>query len=215
MNRHQSSPHARRLTAVLLAGLVLAPAACKRNSDDANLTVSNASGSVATAKDTSGTAPSIVLETGATPALGPGIQVTRTDGKSVNSATKYKLNDDDWRRFLAAAESLSAVRARDPRVKTYLDANLVDAGAKEDDAGIKYLEANDAVRRAITGGGLTVKDYFRLGIATAQASRFIDDPKSAPPTPALEDNARYLRAHRADLDRLKFLSKGTPVVKAQ
>jgi hypothetical protein len=60
------------------------------------------------------------------------------------------------------------------------------------------------VRRAIEDGGLSVRDYFVMSIAIAAAARFVDDPAAAPATPATRANAEFLRAHRADLDRLNL-----------
>src|SRR5262249_36866754 len=49
------------------------------------------------------------VRTGAdVPAEGPGVQVTRTDGKSVTRSTKYELTTDNFTHFVAAADSLSA-----------------------------------------------------------------------------------------------------------
>jgi len=139
-------------------------------------------------------------------AIGPGIQVTPTDEHNVNRSFDYKLANDDWAHFLAAADSVAALRARDPQVRQYLDQQIV--GAKTDDAGEKWLEANPKVSAAITSAGMTVKDYYRLGIVTAYAMRFMNDPKGAPPTPAGRSNAEFLRAHQADLEHLRTISQG-------
>ena len=201
----------RRTALVLLA--VAATVACARR-DDAAGTKDSAAGGVTAARDSGATDSSLVTDRGATPAVGPGIQVTRTDGRSVMRATEYKLNEDGWRRFLAAADSVAALRARDAEVQRYLAVNLSDAGSSDVDAGVKYLEANPKVSAAIANAGLTVQDYFRLGIATASAARFMRDPKSAPPTPALSENAKFLQSHAADLGRLEDLTAGRPVVRA-
>ena len=201
---------ARRVALLLLAAS--AAAACARR-EDATKTDS-AAGGVSTTRDSAAGDSSIILDRAATPAVGPGIQVTRTDGRSVMRATDYKLTDDAWKRFLAAADSVSALRARDAEVQKYLAVNLTDAGSTDVDAGVKYLEANPKVSAAIENAGLTVKDYFRLGIATASAARFMRDPKAAPPTPALSENAKFLQSHAADLGRLEDLTAGKPVVRA-
>jgi hypothetical protein len=57
-----------------------------------------------------------------------------------------------------------------------------------------------------------VEDYFVESIAIADADRFIADPGAAPPTPALTKNAEFLRSHQADVERLKALREGKPVV---
>lgn len=162
-----------------------------------------ANGSVAPASDTTRGALSANVD-----AIGPGIQVTPTDEHNVNRSFDYKLTTNDWSRFLAAADSVAALRARDQQVRQHLDAQIV--GAKTDDAGQKWLESDPKVTAAITSAGMTVKDYYRMGIVTAYAMRFMNDPKAAPPTPAGRQNAEFLRAHQADLEHLRTLSQGTP-----
>ena len=200
-----------RRTALLLL-VATAATACARRDNAA--TTDSAAGGVSTMRDSAAMDSSIIVDRGATPAVGPGIQVTKTDGRSVMRATDYKLTEDGWKRFLAAADSVAALRARDAEVQQYLAVNLTDAGSTDVDAGVKYLEANPKVSAAIENAGLTVKDYFRLGIATASAARFMRDPKAAPPTPALSDNAKFLQSHAADLGRLEDLTAGKPVVRA-
>ena len=159
-----------------------------------------ANGSVAPTSDTTNGAISAT-----TKALGPGIQVTPTDEHNVNRSFDYKLTDNDWNRFLKAADTVAALRARDPEVRSYLDAQIV--GAKTDDAGEKWLESNSKVAAAITSAGLTVKDYYRLGLVTAEATRFMNDPAAAPPTPAGRANAEFVRNHKTDIDHLKQISR--------
>jgi hypothetical protein len=202
---------ARRAGVILLT--TAAVMACGRH-EDTGVTSDSAAGRLSTAHDSGAADSSIVVDRGATPAVGPGIQVTRTDGRSVMRATDYKLTEDSWKRFLAAADSVSALRARDAEVQRYLAVNLTDAGSTDVDAGVKYLEANPKISAAIANGGLTVKDYFRLGIATASAARFMRNPQGAPPTPALSENAKFLQNHAADLGRLEDLTAGRPVVRA-
>jgi hypothetical protein len=141
-------------------------------------------------------------------AIGPGIQVTTTDEHNVNRAFDYKLTDDDWSRFLKAADTVAALRARDPQVRQHLDSQI--AGAKTDDAGQKWLESDPKVSGAIASAGMTVKDYYRLGIVTANALRFAANPNSAPPTPAGRSNADFVRNHKADVEHLRSISQGTP-----
>ena len=155
----------------------------------------------------------IVQTTAATPAIGPLIQVTKTDGKSVHDATQFRLTNENFGKFVQAAESLAVLRARDPQVRQLSDRSLTNAGSADVNAGLKLLESNDAISGVISRAGLSTRDYFVMGIAIAGASRFIDDPKAAPPTPSEEENAKFLRAHVAELNRLRDLSKG-PVVGA-
>lgn len=147
-----------------------------------------------------------------TPSAGPAAQVTRTDAKSVSRASDYELTADNFSKFLAAADSIVTLEARDSAARAYLGRNLTDAGSTDADAGLRYLEANDAVSRAINGAGLSVKDYFVQSIAIATAERFMKDPKAAPPTPTLQKNAEFLRGHQSDLTRLQTLREGRPAV---
>lgn len=194
-----------------LAAATLTFAGCGRGEHRASDSIASdsathaatASGSVAPASDTTNGAISAT-----TAALGPGIQVTPTDEHNVNRSFDLKLTSDDWAKFLKAADSVAALRARDPDVRQHLDQQIV--GAKTDDAGQKWLESDPKVTAAITSAGLTVKDYYRLGIVTATAARFIQDPKAAPPTPAGKANAEFLRAHQADLQHLQAITQGTP-----
>jgi len=149
---------------------------------------------------------------GATPATGPGIHVTRTDGKSVTRAMRYELTSDNFSHFQAAADSVVAVAARDSAARDALQSNLTDAGSPDADAGRKWLEAIAPVNTAINQAGISVKDYFVAGIAIAAAERFIADPKSAPPIPSLTKNAEFLRSHPAELRRLHTQESLTPVV---
>lgn len=153
------------------------------------------------------------MRTGAgTPAAGPGVHVTGTDGKSVTRAMRYELTPQNFTAFLAAADSIVALEARDPATRSYLTQPAIDSGTLRTDAGLRYLEANDAISHAVVGAGMSVKDYFVASIAIAAAERFIADPKSAPPTPSLTKNAEFLRAHKLDVDRLRAEREGNPVI---
>jgi hypothetical protein len=170
------------------------------------------------ASDTAGRLPAVPASdssngaiSATTAAIGPGIQVTTTDEHNVNRSFDLKLTDDDWAKFLKAADSVAALRARDPQVRQHLDEQIV--GAKTDDAGQKWLESDPKVSAAITSSGLTVKDYYRLGILTAMAERFMNNPKSGPPTPAGRSNAEFLRHHQADLEHLQAITQGVPSVR--
>ena len=78
------------------------------------------------------------------------------------------------------------------------------AGSREqnDDAALERLESHPQIRKAITDAGLSVRDYYTMSLAIASAQRFIDNPDSAPPTPSLRDNAKFLRDHRDHLAHL-------------
>jgi len=194
---------------VALAAITMVGSACRPSdhvpSDSATGVTASSAGAVPASDSSNG---AISATTGA---LGPGIQVTATDEHNVNRSFDLKLTDDDWAKFLKAADSVAALRARDPQVRQHLDEQIV--GAKTDDAGQKWLESDPKVAAAITSAGLTVKDYYRLGIVTATAARFMTDPKSAPPTPAGRANAEFLRHHEADLNHLQAITQGVPSVR--
>jgi len=192
-------------TTLLLASATLA-AACGR--DRSNDSRSSAAGSL----DTSAVDTAALRTLGATPATGPGIHVTRTDGKSVTRAMRYELTSDNFSHFLAAADSVVAVASRDSSARAALGSNLTDAASTDADAGRKWLEAIPPVNTAINQAGISVKDYFVAGIAIAAAERFTADPKAAPPTPSLSKNAEFLRSHTADLKRLHTQEALRPVV---
>jgi hypothetical protein len=166
-------------------------------------------------QSSSGTIDSTVLRTSSsavTPAVGPGVQITRTDEKSVSRALEYRLTPDNWTKFLAAADSLSAMSGRDTATHTYLSKNITDAGSTDPDAGLKWLETNDSVSKAISSAGISVRDYFVASIAAGAAARFLNDPKAAPGTPTLAQNAEFLRSRKSDLDRLQAMRENRPVV---
>ena len=143
----------------------------------------------------------------ATPAAGGAAQVTSTDSKSVRLASEYKLTDRNFQQFVKASGNLFALRQRDSSVRAMLEEQISDGAngtqVSAYDAGIKHLESNVAVNNAITSTGMSVPDYFVASIAIAQAGRFLDDPKAAPPTPALQDNIKFLQARRAQLQGMR------------
>lgn len=199
-----------RFSSAALVAATMMSAACGHKEPAADSTAARdsatANGSVAPASDTTHGALSANVD-----AIGPGIQVSPTDEHNVHRSLDYKLTDNDWSRFLKAADTVAALRARDPQVRAHLDSTIV--GAKTDDAGQKWLEADPKVTAAIASAGMTVKDYYRLGIVTATAMRFMNDPNAAPPTPAGRANAEFVKNHQADLEHLKALSAGTPSVR--
>jgi hypothetical protein len=147
-----------------------------------------------------------------TPTAGPATQVTRTDEKSVRKALEYKLTPENFQRFLAAADSISAIEGRSDATRAFLAADITDAASRDTDAGLRWLETNDSVSKAITSAGISVRDYYVMSIATAASARFMDDPQSAPGTPTLKENAKFLQSHKADLDHLQSLRDHKPVV---
>jgi hypothetical protein len=199
---------ARRSAAALVLSAALV--ACSRSE---NSTTDTAAGNVAAA----GAAIDTGMSNAATPVAGGTAQITPTDAKSVEHATEYKLTDQNFRQFIAASDSLVALRRRDPAVRALFDKEVSDAGVNTQvgtmNAGRKRLEDNAVIARAIESTGMSAKDYFVASIAVAQAERFIGNPKGAPPTPTLPANAEFLQKHQAELTALRTLEKGasTPV----
>jgi len=193
---NNNSKWAKSLTAIVAIGLV---AACSRNGDKER----SAAGTVDSAE---------MRTTAITPAVGPGVQVTRTDARSVTKAMDFKLTPENFAKFLAAADSIDALDGRDTAARAHLRANISDVGSTDADAGLKWLESNDAVSKAITSAGISVREYYVTSIATAAATRFMDDPTSAPATPALAKNAEFLRSRKAELAHLQALRDHKPVV---
>jgi len=149
--------------------------------------------------------------TSVTPAEGGAAQVTSTDAKSVRLASEYRLTEQSFNQFVKASDSLAALRQRDTTVRATLDAQISDAAngtqVSAYDAGIKHLESNALVNNAIVSTGMSVPDYFVASIAIGQAERFLDNPKAAPPTPALGENIKFLQAHRAALQAMRTRDK--------
>jgi len=206
--RRLNTASARRAAAVVLA--MGAAIGCSRSE---NQTSDSAGGNIATATTERAATADTGISNAATPVAGGTAQITPTDAKSVEHATEYKLTETNFRQFVAASDSLAALRARDPAVRELFDKQVNDAGTTTttttNNAGRKRLEENAAVSAAITSTGMSVKDYFVAAIAVAQAERFMGDPKSAPPTPALPGNAEFLKTHATELQALRKL-EGRP-----
>ena len=154
---------------------------------------------------------------GATPAEGGVAKVTAADARSVTQATEFKLTPENFKQFVTSTDSVVALRARDSQVRDFLDKDITDAGSGTSvevmNAGRTRLESNPAVSAAITSSGMSVRDYFVAAIAIAQAERFINDPKAAPPTPTTGPNAEFLRSHMADLKALRTRQNGAIIVR--
>ena len=201
--RDVNSVIARRSAAALVLSAALM--ACSRSE---NSTTDTAAGNVAAA----GVAIDTGMSNAATPVAGGTAQITPTDAKSVEHATEYKLTDQNFRQFIAASDSLVALRRRDPAVRALFDKEVSDAGVNTQvgtmNAGRKRLEDNAVIAKAIESTGMSAKDYFVASIAVAQAERFIGNPNGAPPTPTLPANAEFLQKHQAELAALRTLEKG-------
>jgi hypothetical protein len=199
VNTTNTRKRAHSLAAIGICAAAAAIAGCSGGSKNQQV----ANGTV----DSAATATSAIVN-----AEGPGVQVTRTDQASLNKSTEYKLTADNFGKFMAAADSLTALVNRDSSARAYLSSNITDAGARSADAGLQWLEANATVNNAIASAGISTRDYFVQSIAIASAERFMQDPKSAPPTPTASENAEFLRGHQADLTRLQAMRMGKSAV---
>jgi hypothetical protein len=136
-----------------------------------------------------------------TPAA-PAPQPTAEDAKVVRDALEFKLTEDNLNKFMKAGSSLAFLRARDPQLRGYLE-SIGGSRERNDDAALERLEGHAQISKAINDAGLSVRDYYTMSLAIASAQRFIDNPEAAPPTPALSDNAKFLRDHRQHLAHLR------------
>src|SRR4051812_13144239 len=199
--------HARHLGVALIIGGALA--ACGKSDRG---TTDSAGGGIAAQTAERATTVDTGISNSATPVAGGTAQITPTDEKSVRKATEYRLTETNFRQFLAASDSLAALRARDPQVRAMFDKQVNDAGTgvatRTNNAGRARLEDNPTIANAITSTGMSVKDYFVASIAVAQAERFMGDPKAAIPTPALPGNAEFLRSHQTELAHIHSLEGG-------
>lgn len=190
------------LRTLTLLAAALALGAC---SHDNRTTADSASGALASGTD-------ISHPVSATPAAGGAAQVTATDAKSVRLATEYRLTPENFSQFVKASDSLAVLRQHDGMVNALLNEQISDAGTgtyvSGNNAGVQHLESNAKINNAIVSTGMSVPDYFVASIAIAQAERFLDNPKAAPPTPALGENIRFLQAHRAELQAMRGRDKG-------
>jgi len=137
----------------------------------------------------------------------PGVQITRTDGRSLRKATTFRLTPANLAAFMRAADTLASLERSDSAVRDYLNVTISDAGSLDAEAGRRWLEANPKVRNAITASGLSVQDYYVAAIAIAAAERFLNHPKAAPVTPPLARNALLLQRHGRDLVHLRELGR--------
>jgi hypothetical protein len=140
-------------------------------------------------------------------AAAPGVQITRTDGRSLRKATMFRLTPTNLEAFMRAAESLAALERNDSTVRAYLNVTVSDAGALDAEAGRRWLEANPKVHGAITSSGLSVQNYYVAAIAIAAAEQFLNHPKTVPVTPPLARNALLMQQHGRDLVRLRQLRR--------
>ena len=190
------------LRSFALITAALAVGACSR---ERGTTADSAAGSV------TNDATDIGHPVSVTPAAGGAAQVTSTDAKSVRLATEYRLTPESFAQFVKASDSLAVLRQHDGMVNALLNEQISDAATgtyvSGTNAGVQHLQSNAKINNAIVSTGMSVPDYFVASIAIAQAERFLDDPKAAPPTPALGENIKFLQQHRAELQAMRDRDK--------
>src|SRR5262249_24785869 len=93
------------------AGLALAMIAALAACTSRSVNDRQAAGSL----DTSVTKTSAIVD-----AAGPGVQVTRTDVRSMKKAKEFRLTPINFSRFMASADSVASQEARDEAMRAYL-----------------------------------------------------------------------------------------------
>lgn len=186
-----ATPRAVRASTALAVVLLSAATACGR--DETNRASDSAAGVVP-----ADTAPATTALTPAAPAPQP----TAEDAKVVRDALEFRLTEGNLDKFMNAGNRLAFLRARDAQIRGYLE-SIGGSRAKHDDSAVERLEGHAQISKAITDAGISVRDYYTMALAIASAQRFIDNPSAAPPTPTLNDNAKFLRDHKEHLAHLR------------
>ena len=150
-------------------------------------------------RSASGTLDTSIVKTSAIiDAAGPGVQVTRTDVRSMDKATEYRLTPIE---FLALhgrrrQRRQSAQRAM-PAMREYLSVNITDAGSEKPTPGSNGWPRIRQSTSAINSGG-----HVRCATTSWPRSRLRppndswEHPSAAPPTPTLGENAKFLKRIR-------------------
>ena len=141
------------------------------------------------------------VSTAPTPA-GPLGTVTAADSDLMMDALAFQITDQSFATFVRASEALSFLRARDMNVRSMLE----QAGTTADTSTnslLERLERHPQVSQAIANAGMTVKDYYVMAIALANAQRHAANPETAQPTPAGKANAEWVARNRAQLAKLQ------------
>lgn len=136
-----------------------------------------------------------------TPA-GPLPAVPPQDSDLMMDALEFRITDENFARFVRASEALSYLRARDMNVRSMLE----QAGTAADTTAyslLDRLEQHPQVSQAITNAGMTVKEYYVMAIAIANARRHAANPEGAPPTPTGRENAEWVARNQSQLAKLQ------------
>lgn len=154
------------------------------------------------AEDSARFATDTVPATATTVPAGPIPSVTAADGDLMRDALDFRLTDENFAAFAKASEALSFLRSRDMNVRSMLE----QAGTTADTTTgslLERLEGHPQVSQAITNAGMTVRDYYVMAIALANAQRHAGNPEAAPPTPVGQANAAWVAKNQGQLARLQ------------
>lgn len=154
------------------------------------------------AEDSARFATDTMPATATTVPAGPIPSVTAADGDLMRDALEFQLTDQNFATFAKASEALSFLRSRDMNVRSMLE----QAGTTADTTTgslLERLENHPQVSQAITNAGMTVRDYYVMAIALANAQRHAANPDGAPPTPVGKANAEWVARNGGQLARLQ------------
>lgn len=154
------------------------------------------------AQDSARMVADTVPVTATTPAAGPLGTVPPADGDLMMDALEFQITDQSFATFVRASEALSFLRARDMNVRSM----LAQTGTTADTSTrslVERLEKHPQISQAIANAGMTVKDYYVMAIAIANAQRHAASPETTPPTPAGKANAEWVARNRSQLRKLQ------------
>lgn len=136
------------------------------------------------------------------PAAGPLGAVPPADSDLSMDALEFQITDQSFATFVKASEALSFLRARDMNVRSMLAQTGTTADTSTQSL-VDRLEKHPQISQAIANAGMTVKDYYVMAIAIANAQRHAASPETAPPTPAGKANAEWVARNRSQLGKLQ------------
>lgn len=154
------------------------------------------------AQDSARFATDTMPATTSTAPVGPIPSLPAADGDLMRDALEFQITDENFAKFVRASEALSFLRSRDMNVRSMLE----QAGTSADTTTgslLERLESHPQVSQAIANAGMTVRDYYVMAIALANARRHAANPEGAPPTPVGTANAEWLAKNQGQLARLQ------------
>lgn len=154
------------------------------------------------AEDSARMAADTLPVTAAAVPAGPLGAVPPADGDLMMDALEFQIMDESFARFVRASEALSYLRARDMNVRSMLE----QAGTTADSTTnslLERLQQHPQVSQAIINAGMSVKDYYVMAIAVANAQRHAANPDLAPSTPAGKANAEWVARNKSQLAKLQ------------